>query len=50
MVKILGICGSPRKMATYYALEQALEGMRLLGFYGRYAFRPHDAGKYPPAH
>jgi len=24
MVKVLGVCGSPRKAATYYALEQAL--------------------------
>ncbi len=28
MVKILGVCGSPRKASTYYALEQALEAAK----------------------
>lgn len=31
MVKILGICGSPRKQATYYALEQALDAAKAEG-------------------
>lgn len=31
MVKILGICGSPRKAATYYALEQALAAAKAEG-------------------
>lgn len=31
MIKIVGICGSPRKAATYYALEKALEAARREG-------------------
>ena len=31
MVKILGICGSPRKQSTYYALQQALEAAEAEG-------------------
>ncbi len=31
MIKIVGLCGSPRKAATYYALEKALEAARAEG-------------------
>ena len=31
MIKIVGICGSPRKQSTYYALEQALEAAKAEG-------------------
>ena len=31
MVKIIGVCGSPRKQASYYALGQALEAAKAEG-------------------